>query len=177
MNPYSDFHIPAVDSFLIWLSGTPLRLWFYGFERWDWLVVFAHVASAAVLLGAILIVDLRLMGVMRKLELRPLAALALPWAVGAAFIALATGFVLLMFDPIAVGVHSYFVPKMALILLGLANAVAFHRLVRLDGAETRAFATRFAAGLSIVLWIGVFLCASLNSTERISSGIHAEAAR
>jgi hypothetical protein len=177
MNPYSDFNIPVVDGFLVWLSGTPLRLFLYRFEQWDWLVVFAHVASAAVLLGAILIVDVRLLGVARRIELRALAALALPWAVGGAIVSLLTGFVLLMFDPIAVGVHTYFAPKMALILLGLANAVAFHRIVRLEGAETRTLPTRLAALMSIALWMGVFLCASLNSTERISSGLHAEAPR
>jgi hypothetical protein len=177
MNPYSDFSVPAFDAFLLWLSATDLRLFFYRFEDFDWLFVFAHVASAAVLLGSILIVDLRILGVMREIDLRKLAALALPWSIGGAAIALASGFVLLLFDPIAVGVHTYFLPKMALILLGLANALAFHRIVRLAGAETPSTRARFAGALSIALWAGVFLCASLNSTERISSTSHASAAR
>lgn len=177
MNPYGDFSIPAFDQFLIWLSTTDLRLFFYRFEDWDWLFVFAHVASAAVLLGAILIVDLRLMGVMRSLELKKLAGLALPWAVGAALTAIGTGIVLLLFDPISVGVHSYFLLKMALILLGLINALAFHRLTRIGAADTRSTAARFAGALSVALWTGVFLCASLNATERIESTSHAEARR
>lgn len=173
MNPYSDFSVPAFDQFLIWLSATDLRLFFYRFQDWDWLFVFLHVASAAILFGAILIVDLRLMGVMRKLDLRELARLALPWAIGAAGAAIASGIVLLLFDPITVGVHTYFLPKMALILLGLANAIIFHRVVRLEGTEQRANTARFAGALSIALWAGVFLCASLNSTERISATSHA----
>ncbi len=173
MNPYGGPHSPAFDSFLIWLSATPLRMFFYTFEDFDWLVVFAHVASAAILFGAILIVDLRLMGVMRKLELAPLAKLALPWAVSAALVALTSGFVLLMFDPIAVGVHTYFLPKMLLIALGLGNAILFHRFVRLDAVDTRSLSARFAGALSIALWTGVFLCATLNGTERIASAAHA----
>jgi hypothetical protein len=173
MNPYGGPHSPAFDDFLIWLSTTPLRLFFYRFEDFDWLIVFAHVASAAVLFGAILIVDLRLMGVMRKLEPGSLAKLALPWAVGGALTALASGFILLMFDPIAVGVHTYFLPKMLLIVLGLGNAVLFHRVVRLEAVDTRSLSARFAGALSIALWTGVFLCATLNGTERIGSAAHA----
>jgi len=177
MNPYSDFDVPALDAFLLWLSGTDLRLFFYRFEHFDWLFVFLHVASAAVLLGAILIVDLRIIGVMRGLELKKLAALALPWAVGGAGVALTSGVVLLMFDPIAVGVHTYFLPKMGLIVLGLVNALAFHSAVRLERAETPRVGARVAGALSIALWVGVFLCASLNATERIASTTHASAVR
>ncbi len=177
MNPYSDFSVPAFDAFLLWLSATELRVFFYRFEDFDWLLVFAHVCSAAVLLGSILIVDLRIIGVMREINLRKLATLTLPWSIGGALVALASGIVLLLFDPIAVGVHTYFLPKMGLILLGLINALAFHTFVNLDAADTPSARGRFAGALSIALWAGVFLCASLNATERISSTNHAEMAR
>lgn len=176
MNPYSDFSVPAFDAFLIWLSSTELRLFFYRFEDFDWLFIFAHVLSAAVLFGAILIVDLRIIGVMRELDVQKLAKLALPWAIGATIVALSSGVVLLLFDPIAVGVHSYFLLKMALILLGLANALGFHWLVRLDGISSKRLAPVMGA-VSIALWAGVFLCATLNGAERISSTVHAAIAR
>ena len=44
MNPYSDFSVPAFDAFLLWLSATELRAFFYRFEDFDWFFVFAHVA-------------------------------------------------------------------------------------------------------------------------------------
>ncbi|MBK8542830.1 MAG: hypothetical protein IPL62_04195 [Caulobacteraceae bacterium] len=177
MNPYSDFSVPWFDAFLLWLSATELRAFFYRFEDFDWLFVFAHVASAAVLLGSILIVDLRIIGLMREINLRKLAVLALPWSIGGAIIALLSGTVLLLFDPIAVGVHTYFLPKMGLILLGLLNALAFHHFTNLEAAETPTTRARFAGALSIALWAGVFLCATLNGTERISSSTHAELGR
>jgi hypothetical protein len=177
MNPYSDFSFPWFDQFLIWLSTTDLRLFLYRFEDWDWLFVFLHVVSAAILLGAILIVDMRLIGVMRRLDVRQLAALALPWAIGGGVVAIVSGIVLLLFDPVAHGVHTYFLPKMALILLGLINALAFHRLTRLESADTRIISSRIAGAVSIALWTGVFLCASLNATERIQSTTHAEMRR
>lgn len=177
MSPYNDLNLPWLDAFLLWLSATELRAFFYRFEDFDWLFVFAHVSAAAVLLGSILIVDLRIIGVVREINLRKLARLALPWSIGGAIIALLSGVILLLFDPIAVGVHTYFLPKMALILLGLGNALAFHSVINLDVAETPSVRTRFAGVVSIVLWAGVFLCAALNSTERISSTSHAEMQR
>ena len=177
MNPYSDFSVPAFDQFLIWLSTTDLRLFLYRFEDWDWLFVFLHVVSASILLGAILLVDLRMIGVMRRLDVRQLAALSVPWAIGGGVVAVLSGLVLLMFDPISHGVHTYFLPKMALILLGLVNALAFHRLTKFDAVDTRKVSSRVAGVLSIALWAGVFLCASLNATERISSTTHAEMVR
>lgn len=173
MNPYSNFSVPAFDQFLIWLAQTPLRLWLYQFEEVDRFFVFLHILAAGALFGAILIVDLRLLGVMRRLALRDLAALAVPWALWSGVVALATGVVLLLFDPIAVGIHTFFLPKMALIVLGGLNALAFHRFVRVDAAEAPAAGARIAGAVSLALWTGVFLCATLNATERISSSAHA----
>ncbi len=176
MNPYTHFSIPAFDNFLVWLSTTDLRMWLYQYEDVDRLLVFVHIAAAAMLFGVILMVDLRLMGFAKRLVLKDLADLALPWAIAGGVIAMSTGIVLLLFDPIAVGIHTFFLPKMALILLGLINALAFHRVVRLDGVEARAVRARFAGALSLALWTGVFLCASMNATERISASVHAAAA-
>jgi len=173
MNPYTHFSIPAFDRFLIWLSGTELRLWLYQFEQIDRLLVFLHILAAGALFGAILLLDLRMLGLARALPAKPLAALAIPWALGGAAIAMITGIVLLLFDPIAVGIHTFFLPKMVLIMLGGLNALAFHRFVKLDAADAGKPTARFAGALSIALWSGVFLCAALNATERISSSVHA----
>jgi hypothetical protein len=92
--------------------------------------------------------------------------LVLPGVMVSAGAALASGVLLLLFNPIAVGVHTFFLPKMGLILLGLINAAAFHRLApAVDGAWPR----RAGAIASILLWSAVFLCATLNETERIGS--------
>ena len=174
MNPYTHFSVPAFDRFLAWLGTTPLRLWLYQFEDADRFFVFVHIAAAAILFGAILLVDLRLIGFGKRLSLPDLAALALPWSIGGGVVAMITGIILLLFDPIAVGIHTFFLPKMALIVLGFANALFFHRFVRLEGAGNgRAAAARFAGMLSLALWTGVFLCATLNATERISSSFSA----
>ncbi len=171
MNPYSHFSIAEFDRFLVWLATSDLRLFFYRAEGWDPFVVFLHVLGASVLFGAILLMDLRLIGRARQLGVHELAALAVPWAMGGAALALITGIVLLLFDPIAVGIHTFFLPKMALIVLGLANALLFHRFAGLDtvDAPRGQLRARISGVASIAVWMAVFLCAALNARERISS--------
>ena len=172
MNPYSHFSVPAFDRFLVWLSATDLRLFFLQWETFDGFVRFVHVLSAGTLFGAILLLDLKLLGRVTKIGVRELAGVVIPWAIAGGIIAVLTGIVLLLFDPIAVGVHTYFLPKMGLIVLGFANALAFHRFVRLD-ETARPRLRRGAGALSIALWTAVFLCAALNGSERISSSVGA----
>jgi len=171
MNPYSHFSSPLFDRFLIWLSTTDLRMFFYQMEAYDGLVRFVHVLSAGTLFGSILLMDLKLIGYVPKLGLRDLADVSIPWAITGLVGAIATGVILLLFDPIAVGVHTYFLPKMALIALGGLNALAFHWLVKLPADGARSLGARISGAASIMLWAGVFLCAALNGAERISSSV------
>lgn len=174
MNPYSHFSVPAFDQFLVWLSATDLRLFFLQFEAADGFVRFVHVLAAGTLFGAILLLDLKLIGRIRRIGVHDLASVVIPWAVTGGVVAMMTGVVLLLFDPIAVGVHTFFLPKMALIAAGIVNALAFHRFVRLGQSADGEPAPPLRAGaaaLSIALWAGVFLCAALNGSERISSSV------
>jgi hypothetical protein len=177
MNPYSDFHSDAFDRFLVWLSTSDLRMLLYPLDDVHPLFRFVHVAAAATLLGSILVMDLRLMGVGRSINAQALARLILPWAIGSGIVAVVSGLMLFLFDPIATGVHTYFIPKMGLLLLGLVNALAFHRFTSLSAvdAETRPGRARAAGAISIALWIGVFLMASLNASERVPTVYAAEA--
>lgn len=173
MNPYSHFSVPAFDQFLVWLSATDLRLFFLQWEAADGFVRFLHVLGAGTLFGAILLMDLKLLGRVARIDARDLATLTIPWAVAGGSVAILTGIVLLLFDPIAVGVHTFFLPKMGLIALGIANAFAFHAFVGMDERARRPRLAGSAGALSIALWAGVFLCAALNGSERISSSIGA----
>ena len=174
MNPYSHFTIPAFDRFLVWLSASDLRLFFLQWEASDGVVRFVHVLAAGTLFGAILLMDLKLLGRVTQIGVNDMAALTIPWAIAGGVLAILTGLVLLLFDPIAVGVHTFFLPKMALIVLGIANAAAFHRFVRLEGSGQRRRIASGAGALSIALWAGVFLCAALNGSERITSAVAAQ---
>jgi hypothetical protein len=122
-----------------------------------------HISGLALLFGSIVIVDLRLLGLGRQVALRPLVSFAVPWSIAGFLIAASTG--ALMFSAHAEEFvdQPLFLLKMGLIVAGGANAVLL-RVGSLRGAGTLdAYARlparmRFAAGLSILLWLGVIAC-------------------
>jgi hypothetical protein len=72
---------------------------------------------------------------------------------------------LFIYEPVQVGSHAYFTPKLLLIALALANVAQFHR-----GGYAAALlangrlppSARLAGLVSMVLWTGVLICACLN---------------
>ncbi len=127
----------------------------------QYLVRAIHVLAVSGFFGGIAILDLRLLGRGRGLPVAPLAALVRPAVYANFVVAIATGVALFLYDPVEVGSHPYFVPKLALIVLGLTNALGFHRVEALgdrDGARAR-----WAGAASLVLWSAVILLACLNA--------------
>ncbi|MFC4165708.1 DUF6644 family protein [Teichococcus aestuarii] len=115
----------------------------------------AHILSIGVLLGAIVTLDLRLLGVFRGVPLPhlagPLARMA-GWGLG---FALLTGLLLFSVSPGAYLGNAAFQIKLALVLAGTLNALALHRGApwrrALAEGETGA-ALRVAALLSLLVW-------------------------
>ncbi|KAA6122992.1 hypothetical protein KZ686_16765 [Cupriavidus cauae] len=90
------------------------------------LVEIVHLAGMALLFGTIAVVDLRLAGLWRNLPVTALLRQVLPLTM-AAFVAVAISGVLLLLahaDELATNPALY--AKLALIALGLLNALAFH---------------------------------------------------
>jgi hypothetical protein len=76
-----------------------------------------------------------------------------------------TGVLLFFYDPVHVASHAYFSLKLILIAFGVANALAFSRkgfavALAAPGAAPRH--ARIVGGLSLVIWAGVMICATLN---------------
>lgn len=125
-----------------------------------------HIGGLALLFGSIVIVDLRLLGLGRQVALRPLVAFAVPWSIGGFVIAASSG--LLMFTAHAEEFidQPVFMLKMGLILAGGVNAASLHigplrGAQALDAQGLPPAQVRFAAGLSILLWLGVIACGRL----------------
>jgi hypothetical protein len=124
-----------------------------------------HIAGLALLFGSIVVVDLRLLGLGRRVPIAALTSFAVPWSLAGFVVAATTG--LLMFSAHASEflVQPVFMLKMALILAGGLNAAMLHmgplrELARhLDAVPTPR--VRFAAGASILLWLGVIACGRL----------------
>jgi hypothetical protein len=147
---------------LVALDNRPLH---FALQPWHHLVRMAHLLSTAAFFGGIGLLDLRLLGVHPALQLRPMAEHVLPWLHATFAIAVTSGMLLFLYDPVHAGSHAYFTLKLILLALGLTNAALFHRTAYGEAlaVESRLpLAARIAGAISLVLWTGVVVCASLN---------------
>jgi hypothetical protein len=138
-------------------------------REWLWLypsVEIVHIVGIALLFGSIAVLDLRLLGLSRRVSAKRLAGHVLPWTAASFVLIVPSG--LMMFtahaaDFIASGV---FAVKMGLILLAGVNAAVFHvgvfRTVGTWDVDAPPPATaRAAAALSLAAWTAVIACGRL----------------
>ena len=145
------------------LIALDYRPWHFALQPYHYLVRLAHVLSMAIFFGGIVLLDLRLTGLYPNVRLRPLAEFLLPWLYGTFALAFITGLALFFYDPVHVGSHAYFSLKLIFIVLGLINAVMFHRRgLRLALAAEGTGQDRGAGVISLIFWGGVVVCACLN---------------
>jgi cytochrome bd-type quinol oxidase subunit 1 len=127
-----------------------------------------HFIGLCLMVGGLMIVDLRLLGYIRRIPMR--AALAfLPFVIIGFLINLATGIEFFVTDPFMYWPNPAFKLKMFFVLLAGLNALVFtvmdHRrvLTLKDDEETGTF-TKVTAGLSLTLWFCVILLGRLLPT-------------
>ena len=125
-----------------------------------------HLWGIAMLVGAVILFDLRVLGFARTIPLRALARHLLGWGVAALLLIVPSG--LLMFSAHAGEFvdNPAFVVKMVLLSLAATNAAAFHvgvfRGAALwDVSAVTPAAARVHAVGSIVLWLGIVGCGRL----------------
>jgi hypothetical protein len=128
------------------------------------LIRLSHILSMAVFFGGITLLDLRLL---RGRGAVPFGLLAcqVHRMLSVTFAAAVTsGLVLFFYDPIRVGAHGYFIPKMAFLGLALFNVWQLHRnqFGRAGGALPTPFRARVFAAVSLTAWLCVMVSASLN---------------
>jgi hypothetical protein len=124
-----------------------------------------HFVGLSLLVGGILIVDLRLLGFIRRVPIR--AALAfLPFVIAGFLINLLTGIVFFSADPMMYWPSPAFKLKMFLILLAGLNALVFivmaqRKTLSLRDDESTGTLAKVTAGLSLGLWLCVLLLGRL----------------
>jgi hypothetical protein len=120
----------------------------------------AHIAGLALLFGSIAIVDLRLLGLGRRVPLPPLIEFAVPWSIGGFVLAALTGSLMVTAHVEEFFGQPLFWLKMGLVATAGVNAVALRRgalrAASPDGVPSAR--VRVAAGLSLALWIAVIAC-------------------
>ena len=126
------------------------------------LVNAGHIVGLALLFGAIVPLDLRLIGIWRKIALAPLARLLLPVAIAGLTLAVLTGALLFSVSALKYTAMELFQAKLLLILAALANALLLHRSAAwaahqdtlLPGTTLRL---RLAGILSIGCWLAAIV--------------------
>jgi hypothetical protein len=114
-----------------------------------------HIVGIGLLLGNLVLVELRVWGFGASLPLQALARLALRVSLLGFCLAAASGLVMFSSQPDELLANRSFLVKMSLLTLAGINAGVFHvrgGLVKLDGTA------RAQTALSLGLWLGVIIC-------------------
>jgi hypothetical protein len=128
------------------------------------LIESVHVVSICLVVGSILVVDLRLLGlasVHRSVSRVIGGTLPVTWSAFA--VAVVSGALLFISNATNYLANDYFVAKISLICAAGLNMAIFHvisarGLPRWDNAASPPLSARLAGGLSILLWVSVVAC-------------------
>jgi len=133
-------------------------------SRWSYASVnAAHIVGIALLFGAIVPLDLRLMGWRRAVPISTMARVLLPVAITGLVLAIAAGLLLFSIRAVEYAATTLFQLKMALVAGGIGNALLLHRAAHWAGQQSASGALppprqRAAGALSIALWLSVIVC-------------------
>ncbi|MBV9827368.1 MAG: hypothetical protein JO001_17140 [Alphaproteobacteria bacterium] len=144
------------------LATSSLRLWFYGVRPIYGATRFLHLAGMAGFLGLLLLIEVRRLGFFPKSSMdlmrRPVFVL-----MNTAFVVtVLTGVALFLYDPIGVGLHTMFLPKLILIVAGIVHAYWIERLPVMNRPQWR----RGSALAALAIWLTVIGFSTWNAVER-----------
>ncbi|MDI7861360.1 DUF2214 domain-containing protein [Rhizobiaceae bacterium n13] len=145
---------------LQWLSATPLAEALKRSGTLYMLVNAGHILSIGLIVGAILPLDLRLLGLFAGFPATVLGPFLSRAAAVGVVLAIATGVCLFSVRPVEYAANPAFLTKMALLGLAIVNAALLHasrHWSRLSTDGTVTPAVRAFALVSICVWIGAVL--------------------
>lgn len=130
--------------------------------RWEYAALSAaHILGIALLVGGILPLDLRLMGVWRSVPRAALARVLVPMAAGGLILALATGAILFSVRATDYAAVSVLWAKLAIIAAGTAAAIAAHIRHGLWLERASEAGLRHVGALSLAAWLSALICGRL----------------
>ena len=129
-------------------------------SRWLFPAIEAvHIVALALLFGAIIMLNLRLLGL--TLTHKPTVQLArelAPWVLCSLIIILVSGFMLFASEAMKAYTSTPFQVKMLFLFAAMIFHYTIHsRLTRVDEAEVSPAWSKLAAVVSLLLWLGVGL--------------------
>jgi len=156
-----------IGEWLVALEGTTVAgalrhsVWAYP------LVNAAHILGVALLVGAVLPLDLRLLGVWRSVPLAPLWRVLPPTAGVGLGLAMVCGMLLFITRATEYAASGLFIAKMLVVSIGLANAVALRSFVPRTAGPMRSalgklpIRVQLAAGISLAAWLTALILGRL----------------
>jgi hypothetical protein len=119
----------------------------------------AHYIGIACLVGGIMLIDLRLLGVARKLRIDLMITL-LPWVWIGFTINAITGGIIFVYGATGFGTNPPFILKMSLIVIAGINALVFEIMARKGRSTWVALgaappSVKAIATMSLILWVSV----------------------
>jgi hypothetical protein len=145
---------------LDWLQSSALGMFMRGSGPWTYPVVnLVHVLGVATLFGAVVILDLRLLGVWRRAPLAPITTVAAPVAMAGFAVAAASGACLLAANALDYENNPVLLVKFSAIGLGFINAIVLRRTAAWQAHTTRDLTHSEArrlglmGGVSLVSWL------------------------
>jgi hypothetical protein len=143
----------------LWIKSTALSA-FITESDWAWYTCeTVHFVGLALLIGAVGILDLRMLGIAKQLPVGPLHRL-IPWGVLGFILCVVSGGLFVVGEPGSFLTRDAFQYKMLFIVLAGLNVVLFYvfmyREVEALGADDDAPPlAKVIAGTSLLLWFGV----------------------
>ncbi len=143
---------------MIWLEDSSIHDWVIG-STWTWpMLESLHFLGLSLLLGALIFVDLRVLGFAGKAPIKEMHAFV-PIAVLGFTLNLITGILFLFGDPFRYFPNLAFQAKMFAILLAGLNVLYFelkvHPRIRESGDAGVGIDGKIVAALSLIFWIFV----------------------
>jgi len=153
------------ESLIQAIEGGAINTWVLS-TYWLWpLMEIVHFIGLSLLLGALIIVDLRLAGYLRQIDIDSVHRL-LPWATIGFVMNLVSGFLFFMGDPARYSVNIGFQIKMILVLIAGLNVLVYMLKVKpvmgaWDSQGDTSGLAKAVAWTSLVAWTGVLLLGRL----------------
>ncbi len=150
-----------------WLNSTDLHFWARDTLRGNnWvspLIQSIHIVSVAAVIGAIGVIDLRILGLAARSQApSEMASRLLPWLWTALVLLALTGFMLILNRPPRYLDNAAFLAKMLMLATAVILTLLLSRGLRRGddywfATPARLAAGRTLAGASVALWVGVIL--------------------
>jgi hypothetical protein len=145
------------DFFTVWLQNHPASnfvrnsIWIYALDQT------LHLVALAVFIGAVLIVDLRLLGAgMKQRPIRDVARDAQPWLIGAFLVMVVTGIPQMMSNATKEYYSPFFWNKMQTMAVALIFTFTIrHKVTMAPEGKVHHLLTKFVAVASTCLWMSV----------------------